>query len=83
MREFAFIIIQNFKMPTNTYKIQLTGAEWVQLGDLVEISSPLLGTKEIYPVIEKDISVTNSVVTKLAVGKRSISTKKLLELVQR
>ena len=55
----------------------------MQLGDLVEISSPLLGTKEIYPVIEKDISVTNSVVTKLAVGKRSISTKKLLELVQR
>ena len=83
MREFAYIIIQNFKMPTNTYKVQLTGAEWVQLGDLVEITSPLIGTKEILPVIEKEISVSDSVVTKLAVGKRSISTKKMLELVQR
>ncbi len=83
MREFAYLVIQNFKMPTNTYKMQLTGAEWVQLGDIVEISSPLLGTKEKYPVIEKEISVSDSVVTRLALGKRSISTKKLLELVQR
>ena len=83
MREFAYTLIQKYKEPTSTYKIQLTGAEWVQLGDLVEITSPLLGTKQLFPVIEKEISVTDSVVTKLAVGVRSISTKKLLELVQR
>ena len=34
-------------------------------------------------VVEKDVSVTDSVVTKLVVGGSSISTKKLLELVQR
>lgn len=83
MREFAYTLIQKFKEPTNVYKIQLAGAEWVQLGDLVEISSPLLGTKEMFPVVEKEISVSNEVVTKLVVGSRSISTKKLLELVQR
>tara|TARA_R100001082_G_C4343226_1_gene151100 strand:- start:37 stop:1242 length:1206 start_codon:yes stop_codon:yes gene_type:complete len=83
MREFAYVIIQNFRMPTITYTIELTGAEWVQLGDLVEITSPLIGTKELFPVIEKEVSVSDKIVTKLAVGKRSISTKKLLELVQR
>ena len=83
MKEFAYTLIQKYREPTNTYKIQLTGAEWVQLGDLVEITSPIMGTKELFPVIEKEISVTDSVVTKLAVGVRSISTKKLLELVQR
>jgi len=83
MKEFAYTLIQKFKEPTNTYKIQLSGAEWVQLGDLVEITSPLIGTKELFPVIEKEVSVSDSIVTKLAVGSRSISTKKLLELVQR
>jgi hypothetical protein len=83
MKEFAYTLIHKYKEPTSTYKIQLTGAEWVQLGDLVEITSPLLGTKQLFPVIEKEVSVTDSVVTKLAVGVRSISTKKLLELVQR
>ena len=42
-----------------------------------------MGTKELFPVIEKEVSVSDSVVTKLAVGDRSISTKKLLELVSR
>ena len=83
MKEFAYTLIQKFKEPTKTYKIQLVGAEWVQLGDIVEVSSPILGTKELFPVVEKDISVSDSVVTKLVVGDRSISTKKLLELVQR
>jgi hypothetical protein len=83
MREFAYVILQNFRMPTITYTIELAGAEWVQLGDLVEITSPIIGTKELFPVIEKGVSVSDKVITKLAVGKRSISTKKLLELVQR
>ena len=83
MKEFAYTLIQKFKEPTKTYKIQLVGAEWVQLGDLVEVSSPILGTKELFPVVEKELSVSDSVVTKLVVGDRSISTKKLLELVQR
>ena len=83
MREFAYIIVQNFKTPTITYKVEITNGEWVQLGDLVEISSPLIGTKELYPVIEKQMTISQNIVTKLALGKRSISTKKLLELVQR
>ena len=83
MKEFAYTLIQKYREPTNTYKIQLTGAEWVQLGDLVEITSPIMGTKELFPVIEKEVSVSDSVVTKLTVGDRSISTKKLLELVSR
>ena len=83
MKEFAYTLIQKYREPTNTYKIQLTGAEWVQLGDLVEITSPIMGTKELFPVIEKEVSVSDSVVTKLTVGDRSISTKKLLELVAR
>ena len=53
------------------------------IGDLVEITSPIIGTKELFPVIEKEVSVTDSVVTKLAVGQRSISTKKLLEIFSR
>ena len=83
MHELAYTLIQKHKEPTNIYKIQLTGAEWVQLGDLIEVSSPLLGTKELFPVVEKEIIVTDKVVTKLVVGSRSISTKKLLEIVQR
>ena len=83
MREFAYIIVQNFKTPTITYKVEITNGEWVQLGDLVEVSSPLIGTKELYPVIEKQMTISQNIVTKLALGKRSISTKKLLELVQR
>ena len=63
--------------------MQITNGEWVQLGDLVEVSSPLIGTKELYPVIEKQVTISQNIVTKLALGKRSISTKKLLELVQR
>ena len=83
MREFAYTLIQKYKEPTNVYKIQLSGAEWVQLGDLVEVTSPILGTKELFPVVEKEISVSDEVVTKLVVGSRTVSTKKLLEMVQR
>ena len=83
MREFAYTLIQKYKEPTKVYKIQLSGAEWVQLGDLVEVTSPILGTKELFPVVEKEISVSDEVVTKLVVGSRTVSTKKLLEMVQR
>ena len=83
MKEFAYTLIQKFKEPTKTYKIQLVGAEWVQLGDLVEISSPILGTKELFPVVEKQVAVTDRVITKLAIGSASIEPKELLELIQR
>ena len=83
MKEFAYTLIQKFKEPTKTYKIELLGSEWVQLGDLVEITSPIMGTKELFPVIEKEMSVSDNITTRLAVGSRSISTKKLLEIVQR
>tara|TARA_R100000458_G_scaffold17780_1_gene15428 strand:+ start:321 stop:1526 length:1206 start_codon:yes stop_codon:yes gene_type:complete len=83
MNEAAHSILNKFKEPTKTYTIELTGAEWVQLGDLVEISSPLLGTKELFPVVEKEISVTNSVKTRLAIGSASLEPKELLELMQR
>lgn len=75
MKELAYTIIQKFKNPTSTYKMELTGAEWVQLGDLVEVTSPIMGTKSLFPVIEKEVSVSDNIVTKLAVGSRSISTK--------
>ena len=83
MKEAGYLILQKFKEPTNTYKVELAGGEWLQLGDLIEISSPLMASSELFPVIEKQISITDSVVTKIAVGSRSISTKKILELVQR
>ena len=83
MNEAAYLILQKFKEPTKTYTLELTGAEWVQLGDLVEVNSPLLGTKELFPVVEKVINVSDRVITKLAVGAPSIEPKALLELVQR
>ena len=83
MNETAFTILQKYKEPTYTYKIELTGAEWVQLGDLVEVSSPLLSKTELLPVVEKTVTVSDRVITNLTVGARSISTKKLLEVVQR
>ena len=83
MNEAAFVILNKFKDPATTYTMELTDAEWVQLGDLVEVSSPLLGTKELFPVVEKEVSVTNRVITKLAVGSASLEPKELLELIQR
>ena len=83
MNEAAFIILNKFKNPATTYTMELTDAEWVQLGDLVEVSSPLLGTKELFPVVEKELMVTDRVVTKLAVGTASLEPKQLLELLQR
>ena len=83
MNEAAFIILQKFKEPAKTYTMELAGVEWVQLGDLVEVSSPLMGTKELFPVIQKEIAVTDRVVTKLGVGSTSLEPKELLELVQR
>ena len=83
MNEAAFVILNKFKNPATTYTMELTDAEWVQLGDLVEVSSPLLGTKELFPVVEKEVSVINRVTTKLAVGSASLEPKELLELIQR
>ena len=83
MNETAFTILHKYKEPTNTYKIELVGAEWVQLGDLVEVSSPLLSKTELLPVVEKTVSVTDRVVTNLTVGSRSLDAKRLLQLVQR
>ena len=83
MNEAAFVILNKFKNPATTYTMELTEAEWIQLGDLVEVSSPLLGTKELFPVVEKQLTVTDRVITKLAVGSASLEPKELLELVQR
>ncbi len=83
MNEAAYIILQKFKEPAKTYTMELSGAEWVQLGDLIEVSSPLMGNKELFPVIQKEITVTDRVTTKLAVGSASLEPKELLELVQR
>jgi len=83
MNEAAHVILQKMKEPTKSYKIELTGAEWVGLGDLVEVHSPLLGTKEMFPVVQKEVTVTDRVITKLVIGSASIEAKELLELVQR
>ena len=83
MNEAAYTILQKFKEPAKVYRMELSNAEWVQLGDLVEVTTPLLGTKELFPVIEKTIIVTNNVVTKLVLGSRSLDAKRLLQLVQR
>ena len=83
MNEAAYIILQKMKEPTKTYTMELTGAEWVGLGDLIEVHSPLLGTKELFPVVEKQVAVTDRVITKLAIGSASIEPKELLELIQR
>lgn len=83
MNEAAYVILQKMKEPTKTYTMELTGAEWVGLGDLIEVHSPLLGTKELFPVVEKQVTVTDRVITKLAIGSASIEPKDLLELVQR
>ena len=63
--------------------MELTGAEWVQLGDLVEVSSPLMSQSELFPVVQKEITVEDRVVTKLGVGVPSIEPKELLQLIQR
>ncbi len=79
----AYIILQKFKDPTTTYSMELTDAEWVQLGDLVEVSSPLMSQSELFPVVQKEITVEDRVVTKLGVGVPSIEPKELLQLIQR
>lgn len=66
-------VVNRYKSPTKSYSISLHAGEWLDLGNIVRITAPSLGTDETLPVVSYDVNASESLVTVVTLGERKLS----------
>lgn len=78
----AYEILQAFSTPTVSYAITMHNAEWVGLGDLVQLDVPMLEKDVILPVVAYETEIGDTVVTKLTLGEPELNLKDFVRQLQ-
>jgi hypothetical protein len=78
----AYEILQAFSTPTVSYAITMHNAEWVGLGDLVQLDVPMLEKDVILPVVAYETEIGDSLVTKLTLGEPELNLKDFVRQLQ-
>ena len=78
----AYEIIQTYSTPTFSYAITMHNAEWLALGDLVQLDVPMLEKDIILPVVAYETEISNTIVTKLTVGEPTLTLKDFVRQLQ-
>ena len=71
--------VSRYREPIINYSIQLRNAEHLVLGDLVEVTAPLLSTKHILPISGYSIDTTNGLISSLTLGGKEASLSELIK----
>tara|TARA_R100000234_G_scaffold95747_1_gene64026 strand:+ start:1711 stop:2808 length:1098 start_codon:yes stop_codon:yes gene_type:complete len=82
LENVAYRILNRFKEPTVSYSVSLTNKDNLDLGDLVEIDMPSLPESDIKTVVGYETSLSDSVLTRYAVGQTKVSFKEYLDLLK-
>ena len=79
----AYEVLQAFSKPTFSYAITMHNAEWIGLGDLVQLDVPVLQKDVILPVVAYETDIGDSLVTKLTLGEPELNLKDFVRQLQR
>ena len=71
--------VNRYKEPIISYSIQLRNAEHLVVGDLVEVTAPLLSTKHILPISGYSIDTNNGLISSLTLGGKEASLSELIK----
>jgi len=82
LEEFAYQTLQTYSSPTINYAITMHNAEWLGLGDLVQLDVPMLEKDVILPVVAYETEIGDTLVTKLTVGEPQLNLKDFVRRLQ-
>ena len=82
LEDAAYEIIQTYSTPTFSYTIAMHNADWLGLGDLVQLDVPMLEKDIILPVVAYETEIGDSMFTKLTVGEPTLTLKDFVRQLQ-
>jgi len=82
LENVAYQILQSYSTPTYSYTIMMHNAEWLGLGDLVQLDVPMLEKDIILPVVAYETEIGDSMFTKLTVGEPTLTLKDFVRQLQ-
>ena len=82
LEDAAYEIIQAYSTPTISYTITMHNADWLGLGDLVQLNVPMLERNVILPVVAYETEISDSMFTKLTVGEPTLTLKDFVRQLQ-
>jgi hypothetical protein len=78
----AYETLQSYSTPTVSYAITMHNAEWLGLGDLVQLDVPMLEKDVILPVVAYETEIGDTLVTKLTLGEPELNLKDFVRQLQ-
>lgn len=82
LEDFAYQTLQTYSSPTISYAITMHNAEWLGLGDLVQLDVPMLEKDIILPVVAYETEISDTLVTRLTVGEPQLNLKDFVRKLQ-
>jgi len=82
LENIAYETLQAFSTPTVSYAITMHNAEWLGLGDLVQLDVPMLEKDVILPVVAYETEIGDTLVTKLTLGEPELNLKDFVRQLQ-
>ena len=82
LENIAYETLQAFSTPTVSYAIPMHNAEWLGLGDLVQLDVPMLEKDVILPVVAYETEIGDTLVTKLTLGEPELNLKDFVRQLQ-
>jgi hypothetical protein len=82
LEDAAYEIIQTYSTPTFSYTIAMHNADWLGLGDMVQLDVPMLEKNITLPVVAYETEIGDTIVTKLTVGEPTLTLKDFVRQLQ-
>ena len=82
LEDVAYDILSAYSSPTYSYTIAMHNAEWLALGDLVELEVPMLERNVILPVVAYEIDISDAIITKVTLGEPVLALKDFVRQLQ-
>ena len=82
LEDFAYQTLQAYSSPKINYAITMHNAEWLGLGDLVQLDVPMLEKDIILPVVAYETEISDTLVTRLTVGEPQLNLKDFVRKLQ-
>jgi len=82
LEEIAYQVLHAYSTPTYSYAITMHNAEWLALGDLVQLDVPMLEKDIILPVVAYETDIGDTMSTRLTVGEPLLRLKDFVRQLQ-
>jgi len=82
LENIAYETLRSFSTPTISYAITMHNADWIGLGDLIQLDVPMLEKNVILPVVAYETEIGDTMVTRLTVGEPQLKLKEFVRQLQ-